>query len=77
MYKSRPAGKPQGRTAHKELPTNPPDLDGESRNENPWPIEPPDPDNPPDDPSANHDAAEPPLFKKFVQIVTNANRVKK
>ena len=77
MYKSRPAGKLKGRTAHKELPTNPLDLDGKSRNKNSWPIEPPDPDDPLDDPSANHDAAEPSLFEKFVQIVTNANRVKK
>ena len=77
MYKSRPAGKPKGRTAHKEPPTNPTDLDGESRNENSCPVELPDLDDPPDDPSANRDAAEPSLFEKFVQIVTNANRVKK
>ena len=75
MYKSRPAGKPKGRTACKEPPINPLDLDGESGNETSQPIEPL--DNPPDDPSANHDVAEPSLYEKFVLIVTNANRVKK
>ena len=77
MYKSRPAGKLKGRTACKEPPTNPTDPDGESRNENSRPVELPDLDDPLDDPSTNRDAAEPSLFKKFVQIVTNANRVKK
>ena len=75
MYKSRPAGKLKGRTACKEPPLNPPNLDGRPGNENPQPAEPL--NDPADEPSTQDNIAEPSLFEKSVLIVTNANRVKK
>ena len=75
MYKSRPAGRPKGRTAHKEPPLNPSNLDGGPGNENSQPTEPL--NDPADKPSTQDNIAEPFLFENFVLIVTNANRVKK